>query len=84
MRKIMYLIFKGFIINDVSAKSPAMQAGLKAGDVVYQINNIQLSSAKHGLDIIAETAPGTTLNFTISRANQQLNLPVTIIEIPKV
>ena len=76
--------FKGFIINGVSAKSPAMQAGLKAGDVVYQINNIQLSSAKHGLDIIAETAPGTTLNFNISRANQQLTLPVTIVEIPKI
>lgn len=76
--------FKGFIINGVSAKSPAMQAGLKAGDVVYQINNIQLGSAKHGLDIIAETAPGTTLNFNISRANQQLTLPVTIVEIPKI
>lgn len=75
--------FKGFIINGISPKSPAMQAGLKVGDVVYQIDNIQLRSAKHGLDIVAETPPGTTLNFTLSRENQQLTLPVTIIEIPK-
>jgi serine protease DegS len=75
--------FKGFVISAISPKSPAMQAGLKADDVVYQINDIQLRSAKHGLDIIAETAPGTILNFTISRTNQRLTLPVAIIEIPK-
>lgn len=75
--------FKGFIIGTVTPRSPAMIAGLKSGDVVYQINDIQLQNAKHGLDVIAETSPGTVLSFMISRDNQQLTLPVTIAEVSK-
>ncbi|WP_235839661.1 trypsin-like peptidase domain-containing protein [Cognaticolwellia mytili] len=75
--------FKGFIIDAITPNSPAMLAGLQAGDVVYQINDMQLGSVKQGLDVIAETTPGTILNFTISRENKQLTLPVTIVEIPK-
>lgn len=75
--------FKGFIIDAVTSGSPAMLAGLQAGDVVYQINDIQLRSAKHGLDVIAETAPGKTLDFMLSRDNKQLTLPVTIDEVLK-
>ena len=31
-----------------------MLAGLQAGDVVYQIDDIQLRSAKHGLDVMSQ------------------------------
>jgi serine protease DegS len=74
---------KGFIIGSVTPNSPAMTAGLRSGDVVYQINDIQLQSAKHGLDVIAETKPGTTLSFMISRDSKPIALPVTILEIPR-
>ena len=74
---------KGFIIGAVTPNSPAMLAGLKSGDIVYQIDNTLLLNAKHGLDVVAETSPGTVLNFRVSRDNQQLAIPVTIIEVPK-
>ena len=73
--------FKGFIIDGISAKSPAMLAGLQKGDVVYQIDGVQISGVKHGLDVVAETTPGTTLKFTISRDNKELTLPVIIAEV---
>ncbi len=75
--------FKGFIIDAVTPNSPAMIAGLQAGDVVYQINDIQLRNVKHGLDIVAEASPGSILNFIISRGGQQFSLPVTIAEVTK-
>ena len=75
--------FKRFIIAAVPSDSRAMRAGLQAGDVVYQINDIQLRNVKHGLDVVAETTPGSVLNFIISRSGQQLTLPVTIIEVAK-
>lgn len=75
--------FKGFIIDAVTTGSPAMIAGLETGDVVYQINDIQLRNVKHGLDIVAETSPGDILNFIISRDGKQLTLPVTIAEVIK-
>jgi len=74
---------KGFVIGAVTPNSPAMKAGLKSGDVVYQIDDMRLQNAKQGLDVIAETTPGSVLNFKIARNNQQLTLPVTIVEVPK-
>ena len=60
-----------------------MKAGLQSGDVVYQIGDIQVQNAKQGLDVVAEAAPGSVLNFMLSRDNRQLILPVTIASVPK-
>lgn len=73
---------KGFVIGAITPNSPAMKAGLKSGDVVYQIGDVRLQNAKQGLDVVAEAAPGSVLNFMVSRGNQQLILPVTIAEVP--
>nr|WP_092251265.1 trypsin-like peptidase domain-containing protein [Colwellia chukchiensis] len=73
---------KGFVIGAVTPNSPAMKAGLKSGDVVYQIDDIPLQNVKQGLDVVAEATPGSVLNFRVSRDNQQLVIPVTIAEVP--
>ena len=74
---------KGFVIGAVTPQSPAMKAGLQSGDVVYQIGDIQVQNAKQGLDVVAESSPGSVLNFMVSRDNQKLILPVTIAEVKK-
>ena len=71
---------KGFTIGGVAEHSPAHKAGLKANDIVYQINEVTITSFTHALDIVAETLPGTTLSFKLLRDKQQLELPVTIVE----
>jgi len=70
----------GFTIGSVYDNSPAKKAGLKANDIVYQINDIAITSFPHALDIVAETAPGTTLSFKLIRGKQKLEFPVTIVE----
>ena len=71
------------VIGAITPNSPALKAGLQSGDVVYQIDDIRLLNAKQGLDVVAEAAPGSILNFMISRDNQLLTLPVIIAEVPK-
>lgn len=71
---------KGFTIGGVVEHSPAKKAGLKANDIVYQINEVTITSFTHALDIVADTPPGTTLSFKLLRDKQQLELPVTIVE----
>ena len=71
---------KGFTIGSVAEHSPAKKAGLKANDIVYQINEVTITSFTHALDIVADTLPGTTLSFKLLRDKQQLELPVTIVE----
>ena len=79
---IPYPNLKGFIIDGVLAHSPAKTSGLQAKDIVYKINNIEITSITQALDMVAETKPGTTLMFQIERNRKPMDLPVTIIEKP--
>jgi len=71
---------KGFIISNVTPNSPAHIAGLQTGDIVFQIADRAIDSITHALDIVAETPPGTELNFKIYRNKQALEIAVTILE----
>jgi len=71
---------KGFTIDDIDEGSPAHKAGLKQGDIVYQINGIEITSFPQALDIVAETKPGTVLPFKLVRKKQLLEVSVTISE----
>ncbi len=73
--------FKGFVISSVTANSPADKAGLQPGDIVYQIGEDVINSITHALDIVAETTPGTKLNFKVYRNKTPIELTVTIIEL---
>ncbi|NMP31948.1 PDZ domain-containing protein [Thalassotalea sp. M1531] len=72
---------KGFIITAVTPNSPAFKAGLKIGDLVYQIDDIAITDVPQALDIVAETPPGTTINIGLYRKNQALTIPVVIAEL---
>jgi serine protease DegS len=69
---------KGFTIKGVDNNSPAFKAGLKPGDIIYQIDNIEVNSFTQALDIVAETKPGTTLSFNLIRKKELLEVSVTI------
>lgn len=70
----------GFVIDDVVPNSPADTSGLNVGDLVTKIDDVQITSIPHALDIIAETAPGTQLNFSVYRNKQLITIKVTIGE----
>jgi len=71
----------GVRITAVEPLSPAAIAGLQVGDIVRQIDNVKLSSVHHALDIIAETAPDTKLEFLVDREGKNLKVPVVIREL---
>lgn len=74
--------FKGFVVDKVMNNSPAQAAGLKVGDVVYQIGDEAIKSVTDALDIIAETQPNTELIFKIYRQGNPIEAKVKIIELP--
>ncbi|MFD2167792.1 trypsin-like peptidase domain-containing protein [Thalassotalea euphylliae] len=71
---------KGFIIDTVMPNSPAFKAGLRPGDLVYQINDVTITSVEQALDIVAETLPGTTIQLSLYRNQQAMIVPVEIAE----
>ncbi|PKI12971.1 trypsin-like peptidase domain-containing protein [Colwellia sp. 12G3] len=72
---------KGFVVDEVKNNSPAQAAGIKVGDVVYQIDNAPIKSVAGALDIIAETQPNTQLTFKMYRQGNAIETVVKIIEL---
>ncbi len=70
----------GFTIEATAPNGPAEKAGLIVGDVVIEIAGVKITSIPQALDVVAETTPGTVLQFVIYRKGQQMTVPVTIAE----
>jgi regulator of sigma E protease len=64
------------VVTAVLENSPALNAGLEAGDVFLQINNINVYSNKQATDIIKGNS-GTELPIVILRGSDTLALSVT-------
>lgn len=69
---------RGVLIAGVYDQSPAAQAGLKPGDIIYAIDGHPLLNANHALLTIADTKPGVKLTISVLRGEQKLTLPVTV------
>jgi serine protease Do len=71
----------GVAIAQVEANSPARKAGLKVGDVITAVNGTPMDDVNAFRLQVAGYAPNTTINLTVERSGQSLNLPVTLAEL---
>lgn len=70
----------GAYIADVLKNSPAEKAGLKKGDIVLAINNIKIGASTSLGTLLGEHSVGETVQFTILRDKETLNLNITLAE----
>ncbi|MCB1827322.1 MAG: trypsin-like peptidase domain-containing protein [Coxiellaceae bacterium] len=68
----------GVVIVGLVAKSPALKAGLKVGDVVTSLNNQRVSTSQGFLSYIAQRKPGSTVIVVFSRNGQTHRLPIEV------
>ncbi len=71
----------GVLVASVDPDGPAAQAGLSRGDLITAISGQRIDSLGQALDLVAESAPATTLPMAILRQGQSLQLNVTIGEL---
>ncbi len=69
---------KGAIVTRVSKDSPAQKAGLKVGDLILKVGNIDVPNEKSLYRIVAETEIGKTVDLSIVRKRKRMTVPVTI------
>lgn len=72
----------GALIVNVVSGAPAASAGLRAGDVIVQINNSPVNDTQSLSDILVNMNPGTTAAVKVYRGSQQLTFNVTLGELP--
>ncbi len=62
----------------VVSGSPADKAGIKSGDVITKINNKDVGPRGGVSSLIAEYAPGETIEITLRRGSETLTVKVTL------
>jgi S1-C subfamily serine protease len=72
----------GAIITSVTQGGSAAQAGLKAGDIIVQVDNTPIVDTSSLSDVLISKSPGDTVRVTVYRGNQQLTVSVKLGELP--
>ncbi len=70
----------GMQVMDVTANGPAAQAGIRAGDVITEVNGKPATSI-HVYELrrmLRDEAPGTVVHFTVRRGAQVRNVDVKL------
>jgi len=73
---------EGALVGDVAPGGPAAKAGIKVGDVVLAINGQPLSDSRALQLKVATMAPGTVARLKVLRNSGEIEIPVTLGEMP--
>lgn len=72
----------GALVGDVTADSPAAQAGLSKGDVIMSVNGQNVGDSRSLRLRISQMAPGTEVRLTLLRNGNTRDVTVKLGELP--
>jgi len=73
----------GALISEVEPQSPAMAAGLEAGDAIVSLNGGKIDDARHLRLAIALLPPGSPVTLTADRAGTMHTFTTTLRDLQK-
>lgn len=72
----------GALVGDVTAGAPADQAGIRKGDVITEVNGSKVTDAQSLRNLVANIAPGSTVNIQLIREGKPLSVRAVLKERP--
>jgi serine protease Do len=72
----------GALVDNVEAGSPADRAGLKEGDVITELNDVQIKSANDLFLTVADFSPGDEVTVKFIRDSKEKTIKVTLAARP--
>lgn len=75
--------FQGAIVSQVNQDSPAEKAGLKAGDIITQINETSITQATQVKTTISMLRVGTKAKISIKRDGKEMVLYAEVTDVKK-
>jgi len=73
----------GAIVTSVIKNSPAERAGIKEGDVILKVDNMDIKSAEELVSVIHSYKPGDKVEILIERKGKEIKLEVVLGESEK-
>jgi len=73
---------EGALVSEPQANSPALKAGIQAGDVITAVNGHAVKDARDLAKQIAGMAPGTSVKLTVMRKGEEKSISVPLGELP--
>lgn len=74
---------KGVIILGLMRNSPALQAGLKVGDVIVAMNGQSITEAEQVQQIVQDVGVGTAITLEVDRGGRQVRLDIQTKALPQ-
>lgn len=73
---------QGVLLSGVRAGAPAEKAGLRGGDVIVQIDGMQIRNIYDYVHVLQNRRPAETIQITVIREGERLTLPAVLAERP--
>ena len=70
---------KGLLVKQVTAESAAEQAGLRADDIILDLDGKEVNSASELKEIVAQHSPGDTIAIGCLQNGQKQKISVTLL-----
>ncbi len=71
--------YRGVLLETLDREGPAIQAGLKPGDIVIKINSVEVNSQSAFEEELSYRYPGDKVNITYLRNNKTSTTSLTLI-----
>ncbi len=72
----------GVLVTEVTPGGPAAQAGIEEGDVILDIDGQRIGRENSFAEVLFAHEPGETVEATVQRGDEQLEIAVTLGERP--
>ena len=72
---------RGALVQDVEPGQPADRAGVKPGDIITEFQGQRIDDDSQLRNLVAQTAPGTTVKFKVWRDGSEQELTATLAEL---
>ncbi len=69
---------RGALVNQVQEGSPAQKGGIKHGDIIMKIDEVEIESAPQLRLVVSQMRPGRKVDVALIRQGETLNLPVVL------
>lgn len=73
--------FNGVLLEQLEKEGPAIQAGLKLGDIIVKVNGININSQAEFEEALSYQNPGDKVTFTYVRDKKQFTATITLVNI---